>query len=75
MPKEDPISFTLSDDTLVIIRKLTNNKYDFELTLPNGSHKTFLWSGGSDIVFKDRNGDMDALAQEAVQKLVGLIGN
>jgi hypothetical protein len=75
MANENPIQFTLSDETHVIIKKVADNKYDFEMVLPNGSHKTFLWSLANDIAFEDRNGNLDLLVQEAIQRFMVRIGS
>ncbi|MEP6683830.1 MAG: hypothetical protein ABJA35_11245 [Parafilimonas sp.] len=75
MASENPIRFTLSDETNVIIKMVADNKYDFELVLPNGNHKTFLWSLGNDIGFEDRNGNLDPLVQEAVKRFILMINS
>ena len=59
MANEESIRFTLSDETRVIVKKVTNNKYDFELTLINGNRKTFRWSNSDANEFGDRNGNID----------------
>jgi hypothetical protein len=68
MADDNPVRFTLSDDTSVIVRKMTDNKYDFELRLTNGNRKTFMWSTDSDMSngFGDRNGYTDGRITEAV---------
>ena len=43
MTDANPIRFTLSNGTDVIVKKMTNTKYDFELRLTNGNRKTFVW--------------------------------
>ena len=68
MANEDSIRFTLSDDTRVIVKKVTNNKYDFELTLTNGNRKTFRWHDNDANEFGDRNGNIDERISEAVQR-------
>ena len=68
MANEDSIRFTLSDDTRVIVKKVTNNKYDFELTLINGNRKTFRWLDNDANEFGDRNGKVDKRISEAVQR-------
>ena len=73
MTDETPIRFTLSDDTCVIIKKAKNNKYDFELTLPNGNRKTFMWSTDSINEFGDRHGHTDGIITEAVQQFLGTL--
>ena len=70
MTNDNSIRFTLSDDTSVIVKKVTNNKYDFELTLPNGNRKTFIWRGDALNEFGDRNGDIDGRITEAVQQFL-----
>ncbi len=68
MANEGSIRFTLSDDTRVIVKKVTNNKYDFELTLANGNRKTFRWANDDVNEFGDRNGNVDKRITEAVQQ-------
>jgi hypothetical protein len=67
MTNEYPIRFTLNDDTKVIVKKVTNNTYDFELLLANKSRKTFIWSDEF-VEFADRKGNFDTLVSEAVKK-------
>jgi hypothetical protein len=68
MANDNGIRFTLSDNTLVLIKKVTNLKYDFELTFPNGSRKTFLWFVNIANEFSDRKGNIDRRITEAVQQ-------
>lgn len=68
MANVESIRFTLSDNTLVIVKKVTNNKYDFELTLTNGNRKTFRWCVNDANEFGDRNGNIDERISEAVQQ-------
>ncbi len=68
MSNENPIRFTLDDDTLVIVKEVTNSKYDFELILCNGSRKTFMWTYGASEIFIDKKGNKDARILEAVNK-------
>jgi hypothetical protein len=75
MANDSSIRFTLSDDTHVIVKKVTNNKYDFELTLPNGNRKTFIWSENSSNEFGDRNGNIDGRITEAVQQFLGTLND
>lgn len=70
MASDNGIRFTLSDNTLVIIKKVTNIKYDFELTFTNGSRKTFLWFVNIANEFKDRKGNIDKRITEAVQQFL-----
>jgi hypothetical protein len=62
----EAIRFTLDDDTEVIVRKVTNITYDFELLLTDKSRKTFRWC--EDFYFVDRKGNIDTLVSEAVEK-------
>lgn len=62
------VRFILPDHTLVAVKKALNNKYDFELTLPNGNRKTFIWSANDGNVFSDRNGKTDKRITEAIQQ-------
>ena len=75
MANDNPIRFTLSDDTHVIVKKVTNNKYDFELTLPNGNRKTFMWYINDTNEFGDRNGNIDVRITEAVQQFLGALND
>jgi hypothetical protein len=68
----DTIRFTLSDNTLVIIKKVTNIKYDFELTFSNGSRKTFLWFVDITNEFSDRKGNIDKRITESIQHFLAL---
>jgi len=68
MTNESPIRFTLTDNTSVIVKKVTNNRYDFELIFSNGSRRTFLWTYGLIADFKTTNVKRDALMVEAVNK-------
>jgi hypothetical protein len=74
MANDDSIRFTLSDDTHVLVKKVTNNKYDFELTLPNGNRKTFVWCNNTANEFGDRNGNIDVRITEAVQQFLNTLG-
>ena len=73
MANDNPIRFTLSDDTNVIVKKVTNNKYDFELTLPNGNRKTFIWSGNGVDEFSNSKGCIDKLIIDAVNQFKDLV--
>jgi len=75
MTNDNSIRFTLSDDTRVIVKKVTKDKYDFELTLPNGNRKTFIWSGDASNEFGDRNGNIDGRITEAVQQFLGALND
>jgi len=68
MTNESPIRFTLGDNTNVIVKKVTNNKYDFELIFSNGSRRTFMWTYGITAGLKKGKGKRDALMAEAVNK-------
>ena len=52
---------------------MANNKYDFELTLPNGNRKTFISSVNALNEFGDRNGNIDGRIIEAVQQFLGAL--
>ena len=70
----DNVRFTLSNDTKVTVKKVLNNKYDFELTLPNGNRKTFIWfRKGSDL--NNLTGVKDKLVAESVTKFASLIND
>jgi hypothetical protein len=73
MANDNPVRFTLSDDTRVIIKKVKNNKYDFELTLSNGNRKTFMWSTNEVNELSDRHGNIDERITEAVQQFLGTL--
>ena len=62
--------FTLSDNTIVIVKKVLNNKFDFELILPNGNRKTFFWFKDAVNELSDKKGNIDPVITEAVQKFV-----
>ena len=68
MANEESIRFTLSDDRNVIVKKVTNNKYDFELMLINGNRKTFRWCNNDANEFSDRKGNIDGRISEAVKQ-------
>jgi hypothetical protein len=72
MANDDSIRFTLSDNTTVVIKKVTNNKYDFELKLPNGNRKTFVWSGDGSINLSNKKGTVDGIIKEAINKFIEL---
>jgi hypothetical protein len=72
MANEDSIRFTLSDNTRVVVKKVTNNKYDFELTLPNGNRKTFIWLGNGVYDFSNRKGSKDGIVEEAIKMFIEL---
>ena len=61
------VHFTLSDHTEVEVRKVLNNKYDFELKLPNGNRTTFVLSTDAVADFSDRKGNNDKVILEAVK--------
>jgi hypothetical protein len=73
MTNENPVRFTLSDTTHVVVKKVLNNKYDFELTLPNGNRKTFIWLENNENEFIDRKGISDKLITEAVTMFVRMM--
>ncbi len=54
---------------------MTNNKYDFELKLPNGNRKTFIWSINDANEFGDRHGNTDGKIIEAVQQFLGTLND
>ncbi len=68
MTDENPVRFTLLDGTTVTVKKVTNNKYDFQLKLPNGNRKTFIWETGNEDEFSDRKGSKDVLIAEALKQ-------
>jgi hypothetical protein len=70
---DDKVQFTLSDHTEVEVRKVLNNKYDFELRLPNGSRKTFVWSMDCVTDFCDRKGRKDGLITEAINLFIEIL--
>lgn len=70
MTDDNPIRFTLSNDTQVIVKKATNNKYDFELRFPNGNRKSFMWSANGTNEFGDKHGDVDGIILEAIKQFV-----
>jgi hypothetical protein len=68
MTNENPVRFTLNDNTTVIVKKVTNNKYDFEMILPNGNRRTFVWANDKPFDLGGQKGYLDALAIEAVNR-------
>jgi len=72
MTNDNPVRFTLSDNTIVIVKEVTNNKYDFEMILPNGNRKTFLWGDNMLEDFQDKRGNIDKRITEAVSKFSDL---
>ncbi len=69
MANDYPIRFTLSDNTLVIIKKVLNNKYDFEMIRPNGSRKTFIWAEDAAYL----NNHNENVIKEAVQQFRNIL--
>jgi len=69
----DFIRFTLSDKTDVMVRKVLNNKYDFQLTLTNGNRKTFIWLVDDVNDFSNNKGSKDALVTEAIKKFLEIM--
>jgi len=67
----DNVRFTLSNDTKVTVKKVLNNKYDFELTMPNGSRKTFIWTAEADL--RDRKGKVDKCVTEAIKLFTAML--
>ncbi len=74
MATDDTIKFTLSDSTHVIVKKLLGNKYDFELLLPTGNRKTFLWFINAENKLDDRKGNIDPIILEAIEQFKQLTG-
>jgi len=72
MANDDSIRFTLSDNTTVVVKKVTNYKYDFELKLPNGNRKTFVWSGDGLSNFSNKKGTVDGIIKEAISTFIEL---
>lgn len=68
MTDVSPIRFTLSDGTEVTIKKVKNDKYDFQLKLTNGSRKTFVWMTDGTNDFSDRKGIKDVLIVETLEQ-------
>jgi hypothetical protein len=73
MTNENPVRFTLTGNTRVIVKKVTNNKYDFELIFSNGSRKTFMWTLGDAMEFINHKGYVDKLATDALKKFVTIM--
>jgi len=72
---DDTVHFALSDRTLVIVKKVMNNKYDFQLKLYNGRRKTFVWSIDSVIDISDRKGLKDKIIMEAIKLFKEILEN
>ena len=67
MANENNVRFTLSDNTIVIVKKMMSDKYDFELFLNNGIRKTFAWNYGDTSLYTQENGKIDKLLQETIE--------
>ena len=72
MTNETPIRFTITNNTFVIVKKVADNKYDFELIFTNGSRRTFIWNYGTSVDYKNRKGDTEKLNIEAVNKFISI---
>ncbi len=72
MNNETPFRFTLDNDTLVVVKKVTTTKYDFELFFSNGLRKTFVWQTNSPVEFKNRKGYTDEFATAALKKFISI---
>jgi hypothetical protein len=68
MTNANPVRFTLNDNTVVVVKEVTNNKYDFEMILPNGNRKTFLWLSNTPGSYEDKKGNIDKRITEAIGK-------
>jgi hypothetical protein len=73
MTNENPVRFTLNNNIEVIVRKVANNKYDFELLLANKSRKTFIWSVDMPVYAFSKKGNPDVLVEQAIQKFQFMI--
>jgi len=73
MTNENPVRFTLDNNTEVVVKKVTNDKYDFNLLLVNGSRKTFVWSIDMPVYHADKKGNVDVLVTQAIQTLQSII--
>ena len=73
MTNANPVRFTLTDNTRVIVKKVTNNRYDFELIFSNGSRKTFMWTLGASMEFINHKGNVDKLVNGILKKFVTII--
>ncbi|MEP6465167.1 MAG: hypothetical protein ABJB05_02625 [Parafilimonas sp.] len=47
-----------------------NNKFDFELIMPNGNRKTFLWFNNAINKLGDKKGNVDPVITEAVNQFL-----
>ena len=75
MTNENPVRFTLDNDIKIIVKKVANNKYDFELILPNGSRKTFVWDINMPLDYADKKGNPDVLVIQTIKKFQSIINN
>ena len=75
MTNENPVRFTLDNNTEVVVKKVTDDKYDFNLLLANGSRKTFVWSIDMPVYHTDKKGNLDVLVTQAIQTLQAIIKN
>ena len=65
-----PLKFQLKDNTYVTVSVVSNNSYDFDMVLPNGSRRTFRWHPDSQHTLVARNGQTDELMKESVEFLL-----
>lgn len=75
MVSESPVCFTLNNDIKIIVKKVANDKYDFELLLPNGSRKTFVWDINMPLDYADKKGNPDILVIEAIKEFQCIIND
>lgn len=73
MAKITPIRFTLLDGTIVTVKKVADKKYDFQLQLPNGNRKTFIWLAEDAGEFNDRKGVKDIMVTGAIGQFLKLM--
>jgi len=75
MTNENPVRFTLDNVIKIIVKKVANNKYDFEMLLSNGSRKTFIWNIDMQIDYADKKGNPDVLVIQTIKKFQSIIND
>ncbi len=68
----DVIRFTLDNNVEVIVRKITDNTYDFELVFAGGSRRTFVWTYGTPVDAGNKKSHKDEIMIEAINKFSAL---
>ena len=61
-----PLRIQLKDNTYATVTLVTNNSFDFDLILPNGSKRSFRWRQDSPHSFLNRKGEIDQGLEEVI---------